>query len=262
MNNKIFFTIAIITYLSNGCAPAKLAGSQGQAQSRQTLLPPTTVNVGDPETIDKGKIETDDGEVITKPAKLIFAMQLPKTPTRSRELFSQLCTQEAKKFGYSENYKAVISLTASKPVHASDQNQKMDARDYILIEGPIKNVSGEIIADNAAEFWSPIHKAMISDLQKNVPQAAISTGSTAQGVYPQACATDDANGKSRGCNCDNLQTADGGHGKRFASGFGGNMINGTDAGNWAFSLTRKEGQTICTFDHHKYAPTNIYCIAE
>ena len=261
MNTKISFTIAMITYLLNGCAPAQLTGSQGQAHSKKTLLPPLTVNVGNPETIVKGKIATNDGEVITKPAKLIFAMQLPKTPTRSRELFSQLCTQEAKRFGYTENYKAVISLTPSKPLHASDQNQKMDARDYIRIEGPIKNVSGEIIAENAAEFWSPIHKTMISDLQKTVPQVAISTGSTAQGVYPQTCASDDANGRSRGCNCDNLQTADGGHGKRFASG-SGVMINGTNDANWAFYVTNKQGQTVCTFNDDNHAPTIIYCIAE
>jgi hypothetical protein len=262
MNTKMSFTIVMITCLFNCCAESKMVGSQPQKQSKNTVVaPPTVINMGETENADKGQIENDDGGVVTNTAKLIFVLQLPRTPTRSREMFSQLCTQEAKKFGFSENYKAVISLTPSRPLHASDKNQKMDARDYIHIDGPIKNVAGEIIAENATEFWSPIHKSLISDLQKIFPQATISTGSTAQGVYPQTCASDDPNGRSRGCNCDNLQTSDGGHTKRFASGWAP-TLNGTDAGNWAFTLTRKEGETVCTFNHGKHAPTSIYCIEE
>ncbi len=196
--------------------------------------------------------------------KLIFAFIPPKTATRSREVFSKHCTEAANKAGYPGQFKAVISLTTKYTLHADDAAQKLNAKEYAVVAGPVKNVAGDIVADGATDFWSVKHKKEITDLTKVVIPLAITTGSTAEGVYPAQCASDDSDGKRRGCNCENLQVADGGHGKRFVGGSGSLEIavGGNASQNWAFYLSNKEGQTICTFNHSKYSPSPIYCLEQ
>jgi hypothetical protein len=164
--------------------------------------------------------------------------------------------------GLTSQFKALISLSPRYAVHPDDKNIPMHARDYLEINGKVLNIKKEIVATNATDFWSEKHQAIILDLSGNITQYGIATGSKADGTFADTCATDDTNGMMRGCNCDNLQTSDGGHGKRFAAGWAVTWSTGSSIVNWAFSLPNKEGNTICTFNHSKYAPPPIYCVEQ
>jgi hypothetical protein len=171
-------------------------------------------------------------------------------------LFSQLCTDEAKKYGVAGKFKALISLTPRYATHPDDTGKPFDAVDYIKIRGAVKNVAGETVAPSASEFWSINHMANIPSLNKDVYGWSVGTGSTAEGKYPEPyCATSDQT-HSRSCNCHNLSNNNGSD--RFAGGY----ATYPDRSNWAFYMvTSGSGNTICTFDDG-HDPPPIYCVEE
>ena len=196
--------------------------------------------------------------VCSKTGQLIFTFVPRKTndSERSRELFSQLCTDEAKKYGVAGKFKALISLTPRYPRHPDDTGKPFDAVDYIKIRGAVKNVAGETVAPSASEFWSINHKAYIRTHNNDVFHSiSTATGSTAQGKYPEPyCATSDTIHQNS-CNCKNLSKSNDSY--RFAGSYG------SEYQKWAFYMvTSNSGNTICTFDHWKHSPPPIYCVEE
>jgi hypothetical protein len=204
---------------------------------------------------------TDNIPLVCRGAgQLIFSYRLPKTATRSRELFSDLCTKEAQRNKIGGTYKAVISLSPRYKLAPDDVGKPMNAVDYAAVYGSVINAKGEIVSSTQGEFWSIKHSATIMGLaDKVVYPVSHSTGSSAEGRYVNQCASDDVNGNFRGCNCDNLQVTDGGHGKRFS---GGHPDYSTPTANWAYSLVNRQGNTVCTFNHFYHPPTYIYCLQQ
>ena len=212
--------------------------------------------------------------VCSKTGQLIFTFvpRQTKNSERSRELFSQLCTDEAKKYGVAGKFKALISLTPRYPRHPDDTGKPFDAVDYIKIRGAVKNVAGETVAPSASEFWSINRDARVSDLTKFIPAwMGVATGSNHDGRYPSQCNPKDTNGDKQSCNCNNLQVSDSGCSnstcKRFVWGNAnytnqsGDIIPSTI--NWAYSVLNTDkysSLTICTFTAD--ARPQIYCVEE
>lgn len=134
--------------------------------------------------------------VCPRASQLIFSFVPRKTTNseRSRELLSQLCTNEAKTHKLTGKFKALISLTPIYATHPDDKGKPFDAIDYITVRGAVKNSAGQTVAASASEFWSINHKANIPDLNKVVLEIGYATGTTPLGRYPTTCALEDPGG--------------------------------------------------------------------
>jgi hypothetical protein len=141
----------------------------------------------------------------------------------------------------------------------------LNARDYVKINGKVVNVLGQTVANDATQFWSINHTALMTFLNGSNPNTYAYTGGNADGTYSTQCTTADPTG-AYSCNCVNLQYADHGTTWRIAAGIANyypDPKTWTPTLNWAYYLAGgNSGLTICTLNDYKYMPSGVYCVQQ